>query len=360
MSVAPASFFLLLLAGWLQVPEPPQPADDVQWFAPPGCPDRDALLAGIARRRGQALAPGQARVIARAIAVGPRRYRLDLELDVGGRHEARVLTARTCTALVDALALRIALALDASAREAPADPPDPADPPAVSPTAPVDPPVPPAVSPVSPADPPLSPAVSPLPPTSPPGPPVPALEFAPLPPTPTRPGAVPGGFLRLHGLGELGALPGPTGGVGLAGGLLWPRFRLELDASYLAPRALDRPQARVRASLFAGAVLGCARLGRGVLELPLCGGLELGGMPGAGQGPGVRATALGRWLAVTVGLGAAVRVHPRIHLWTAVQGLFAVQRSTFVLRDPELILFDPGVVSARLALGVELRLRDPR
>src|SRR5690606_26338884 len=59
----------------------------------------------------------------------------------------------------------------------------------------------------------------------------------------------PGGFLRLHGLGEFGALPGPSGGVGLAGGLLWPRARLELHALYVAPRTAVRPQAEVRASL---------------------------------------------------------------------------------------------------------------
>lgn len=355
-----------LLLAWqlaqLQVPEPPLPADDLQWTAPAGCPGREALRAGIEGRRGRALVPGQAHVLARTIALGPRRYRLDLELTLGERRETRVLTASTCAALVDAAALLIALAIDAEP-EAGRDRTDAApahqagDPAHVEPgqdAAPVAP---------RPAPPRPEPATAP-PDPSPPGPPPPILADEPpaTPPAslPRRRG--PGGFLRVQGLAEVGALPGPTGGLALAGGLLWPRFRLELQATWLAARTATPAQADVRASLFAGALLGCARPGRGALEFPLCGGLELGGMPGVVDGPGLRTTALGRWLAGVLGVGVAWRVHPRIGLWAALQGFAAMQRPTFVLRDPgpELVLFDPGVVSARLALGVELRFGAPR
>ena len=106
-----------LLLAWqlaqLQVPEPPLPADDLVWTAPASCPDREALLAGIERRRGRLLTPGQVRLRARTSVLGPRRYRLELELNLGERREMRVLTASTCAALVDAAALVIALAIDA-------------------------------------------------------------------------------------------------------------------------------------------------------------------------------------------------------------------------------------------------------
>ena len=74
------------------------------------------------------------------------------------------------------------------------------------------------------------------------------------------------------------------------------------------------------------------------------------------------ATALGRWLAGVLGVGVIWRVRPRIGLWAAVQGLAAIQRPTFVLRDPgpEVVLFDTDVLSARLTLGVELRIGAPR
>jgi len=355
-----------LLLAWqlaqLQVPEPPRPADDLQWTAPAGCPGPEALRAGIERRRGRALVTGQVRVLARTIALGPRRYRLDLELALGERRETRVLTASTCAALVDAAALLIALALDAEPGRDQAGDAAQVEPGADTAAAAVVAPDPePAIAPPEPpptlADEPPAPA-SP----SPEPPPILADEPPATPPATPPPRRGPGGFLRAQGLAELGALPGPTGGLALAGGLLWPRFRLELQASWLAPRTATPPQADVRASLFAGAALGCARLGRGALELPVCGGLELGGMPGVVDGSGPRTTALGRWLAGVLGVGAAWRVHPRVGLWAALQGFAAMQRTTFVLRDPgpELVLFDPGVLSARLALGVELRFGDPR
>ncbi|MBZ5710786.1 hypothetical protein [Nannocystis pusilla] len=359
----------LLLRGLLAAAPVPE-ADEVLWIAPAGCPPSEALLAGIAARRGRELEPGLARVVARTTVVAPRRYRLELELDIRGRRENRALVARTCAALVDGAALLIALAVDgeldpatgAVAEEAvpePAAPPEPLPEPGPE----LEPAVPPAPEPA------VLPGPSPEPPAQPSSPAPAAPTSAPLAPAvpdlaaspPSRPR--PGGFLRLHGLGEFGALPGPTGGGGLAGGLLWPWFRLELQANYLAPRTVEPLQTRVRASLFAAAVLGCVRLGdRRRLEFPVCLGLEAGGLAGAADGPSGHRTALGRWLAATAGLGAVVRVHPRVALFAFLQGLAAFQRGTFVLTAPreDLPLFDPGVGSGRLALGIELRFGEPR
>ncbi|MFZ6177539.1 hypothetical protein [Nannocystis pusilla] len=366
---------LLLLGALAQVPGPP--ADDVLWSAPAGCPGRDALLAEVVARRGRALEPGQARVVGHATVVGPRRYRLDLDLEVRGRRDHRALFAHSCEALVDAAVLVITLALDADRQPAAGSPESPAREPTPDatvpePTAPVEPapapgaslePAPPVAGAPQSTGPPAPVAGAPQS-TGTPAPLARARAAAPAPElAPPAPRHHPGGFLRLHGLGELGALPGPTGGLGLAGGLLWPRFRLELHATYLAPRTADRSGTEVRASLLAGAALGCVRLGdRRVFELPLCLGLEAGGIPLAADGPVGHKTAIGRWLAGTVGVGAAVRVHPRVALFAMLQGLAALQRGTFVVRraGTDVVLFDPGVASARLALGVEVRLGEPR
>ncbi|WP_434427825.1 hypothetical protein [Nannocystis pusilla] len=363
----------------LQGPAPPASASDldIRWTAPAGCPDRAALLAGIARRRGRPLEPGQARVLARTRAEGPHRYRLQLELEVAGRRERRVLRASTCEALVDGVALVVALAVDGDPGAPPAganpdgpgepaEPPDPVPPddPGTVPTPPPAVPLPPQPAPSAPVSPqPTSPVPAPAQP--PPAPRQAALQTpAPvdLSPPAARSRWRPGGFLRLHGLAEVGALPGPTGGVGLAGGLLWRWFRLELHAAYLAPRRLDRPELRARVSLFGFAVHGCARLGRGRLEVPVCLGLEAGALPAVADSG---RTALGRWLAPTGGVGAAVRLHPRVALWAFLQGLAAVQRGTLAVREPgpagELrVVHDPGIASARLALGVEVKFGDPR
>ncbi|WAS99212.1 hypothetical protein [Nannocystis punicea] len=342
----------------LQVPEPPA-ADDLLWSVPAGCPDRDALLAGIARRRGKPLEPGQARVVARAHLQGPQRYRLDLELEVAGRRDTRVLHARTCTALVDGVALVVALAVDGDPGTPPAPAPDPGAPEPSEPEALAEP---------APEPAPVAPEVVPAPAVPDALPPEPALPgaAADAPPAASPPAPRsrwrPGGFLRLHGLGEVGALPGPSGGVGLAGGLLWRWFRLELHAGYLAPRLFDHPDLRARVSLFTFGALGCARLGRGRLEVPICLGLEAGGLPAVADTGRV---VIGRWLAAGGGLGAAVRVHPRVALWAFLHGLAAFQRGTLALRQPGpdgdlRVLYDPGLASARLALGVEVKFGDPR
>ena len=94
-------------------------AQDVAWSAPPGCPDREELLAGISRRRGRALLPGQVRVNARVTAVAGHQHRLEIDLDAGARHESRTLSADNCASLVDAAALLVVLVVDGPA------PPDP-------------------------------------------------------------------------------------------------------------------------------------------------------------------------------------------------------------------------------------------
>jgi hypothetical protein len=340
---------LLGALGLLVMTQAPEPAavDDVTWSAPDGCPDREALLAAVAARRSGPLVAGQARIVGRTTLAAPRRYRLELELEVRGRRDDRVLVAHTCSALVDAAALVIALAVDGEAG-ATATAPEPAPEPTSEPASET-----PTSEPAS-----ETPTSEPASETVPAPPPQPQIET----PTP-RPVAVtsrwrPGGLLRVHGLGELGALPGASGGVGLAGGLLWRWFRLELTATWLAPRTIERHDVRLRTSLFAAAALGCARPAVGRVELPVCLGLEVGGLPGIAD----TGRALGRWFAGVASVGAAVRLHPRIALWASLYGLLAFQRGTFVVRDPgpERSVFDPGLGSGRLALGVELRFGDRR
>ncbi len=171
----------------------------------------------------------------------------------------------------------------------------------------------------------------------------------------------PGGVLRLYGGGELGAVPGPTGAVGLAGGLLWRRLRVELAGVYLAPRTAERAQADVRVQLLAGGVQACGRFGRGALELPVCGGLEAGVMRGDGSGlPSARRAASG-WRGGSLGVGAVWHATPRFSVWGAVQLVLAPVRPRFELSNASATqaLFTPSAVSGRLLLGVELRISDP-
>lgn len=358
-----APLFAALLS--IQVPEPPAgPA--IRWDAPSGCPDRGALERAIAGRLGRVPGPAELELDGKIVRGG--QHRLDLRLSVDGHTQARTLHARSCAALVDAAALLAALAVDpaatALAGAAPgdvdsaldalvADPDDPGGDPLAAAEAPELPAQ--ADLPVDADD----ASTDPSPPASPPDAAPAALVESPLAPPPAPPRG-PGGFLRLAGGLEVGAVPDLTAGFALAGGLLWKRARLELHGVYLAPQTAARGDSAVRVDLFAAAVHGCGRLRRGRFEFPLCGGLELGGLRADARGPGARsATAL--WGAGLLSAAAVWRFHPRLGLSLTAQGLARFAAASLELRGPgpAVTLFEPAPVSFRLLLGLEIRFGDP-
>lgn len=209
-----------LLSLFAAVQEPaPAPMSDVVWRAPPECPDRGALLAALARRRGRPLAPGEATIEAHIVGAPGRGYTLRLTLAAGPGREVREIHDPSCVVLTDAAALRAVIMLEAaplvpapgSELAPPADPPTPAAEPATPPPTPV------AVATPAPAD-------------------LVVITPAPPEPVPQDMSRGPGIALRLAGGPELGATRKPSGAVGLALGLLWPRLRLELHATVVAPR----------------------------------------------------------------------------------------------------------------------------
>jgi hypothetical protein len=376
-----------------QVPEPSPPAGDaaIQWRAPAPCPDRGALLRGIETRLGRPLRAGELGIEGVVtVHATPPLFRLQLRLRAGSPGEWRSLSAATCAALADATAVLAVSAIEARpvapavpagvtlepVRGRGATPARRTDDPPAGTTAATDvatdaEPVPDA--PEIAAEPDL--AGESAPEAAPEAPDVPVSApriaedrepdpFVPEtpPPPPPAPRRGPGGFVRVQAGPEYGALPGVTGAVGLAGGLLWRRARLELGGTYLAPRTAVSADGGLRASLVAAAVHGCGRVGRGRIEVPLCGGLELGGRRGAARDvPEARTTTV-LWLSAVVGAGVAVRLGERWSLWGALQLGVSVVRQRFQVRDPgpAVSLFESRPVSGRLLLGVELRLRDPR
>ncbi|MCY1004646.1 hypothetical protein OV079_03490 [Nannocystis pusilla] len=191
------------LLGAAQVPAPPEVA--LEWRAPAGCPERDEVLAAVARRLGRPLTAEEVDVEATVVREGGRGFTLRLRLTAGQRGETRTVSDPSCAALADVVAVLVAAAVE------PARVPEPA---------PTTPPVP-----VQPAEPGLEPEAAPLPEAAP--------EFAPepapvtdeppeplAPPVSSRRSKRPGGFVRVHGGGEVGAVPRITGAVGVAGGAL--------------------------------------------------------------------------------------------------------------------------------------------
>lgn len=342
-----------------QVPEPPAPADEIRWTAPPGCPGREALIAGIERRRGRPLAPGAVRVDATVRAGPGRRFFLIIGLGVGGREERRSVSGESCAALVDAAALLVALAIDEEAARVPAGGGEVASEASE------------VVGEVA------SDAVA-----SEAGDGV-ASEAAgteevgegevlrPGPigevssesaGTPVRARARVGGVVRGLGGLEVGALPGVSGAVSLGFGVLWRRVRLELVPTFVAPRSGTAAGVELRAWLATFAALGCGRFGRGAVELPVCGGLEVGWMRAVVRGADGERVVPGGWVAGVLGAGVVWRVRPRLGLMMAVQGVLALRRPGYQLRDPgpAIEVFEPSAVSLRVLAGIEVGLGDPR
>lgn len=333
----PAHALLWLLAP-VQVPAPPDAATG--WRAPPGCPDHEALLGAVARRLGRPLAADEVTIDAGIVGDDRRGYTLHLSLTAGARSETREVHDPSCAALTDAAALRVVAVLESTAVPLPLTSTIETKPAEIPDTTPAAPEIP-----------------EPTPVASPPKLPVPARPE----PAPGDSFDAPGGVLRVHGGGELGAVPKPTGAAGLALGLLWPRLRLELQGTVLAPRTLSVPSGSVRAGLFAGAVHACGRAGRGALEFPLCAGLEVGALRGeARQLSGSRA-ATAWWVAAVLGPGLAWHLGRRFSVWASLQLVLAPVRPDFQQGEGKeaKTLFKPPVASGRLLVGVELRLRDP-
>ncbi|MEM9456363.1 MAG: hypothetical protein AAGF11_19430 [Myxococcota bacterium] len=337
------------------LPEPPQPPvlpdppgsatgelpgpgpGELRWSAPSGCPTPDELRDGIERRLGRELTPGEAQVDAR---VEPYQggYRLTLRTTTGDLVDGRTLDADDCGALADATALIVALAVDPVAVAGALELWRAAE----------------AQTEAQPA--PILPGPTPARRSGPADRPA---ESEPTPPAKER--GLAGGVLRLTGGVGLGAVPGATGALSLAGGLRWRRARLELEGGYWIPRrseAIDG--ARVRVQLGTAGVRGCGVLSRDRLEAPLCGGVQLGGMRGAGEGTPDAQVAQGLWFALEAGVGLSWWFAPR---WALAGGFSAavplVQPGFDLDTDPPVRLFEPSSVAGRLWLGIELRLNSP-
>lgn len=340
------------LVGASQVAGSTEPAA-LRWSAPPECPDRAGLSARIERRLGRPLATDEAQLEARVVREGGG-YALRMRLSAGARNETRELRDPGCDALADAAALLVAAAVEPASVLVPA-PATPA-PEVPAPEVPAPEAVPEA----------RTPQVPELPMTlAPVDPPRPAPVADPtLPEAQEDPPAPPrraGGLVRLHGGGELGAVPRATGALGLAGGVLWARWRLELAGLFLAPQTEVAARGEARVGLLAAALQGCRRAGRGAVEVPLCLGIEGGGMRGEGRRVAGDRSAVGGWLAVLVGSGVAWHASRRWSVFAGLQLVIAPVRPRFELGDPgqSELLFRPSIVSGRLLAGVELRLADP-
>lgn len=300
----------------------------IEWDAPPGCPTQAeveslaaTMLAGSLRAAPAGLSlrfsvrvGSDGRWVLRGTSSGP-----------GGPGE-RTLTAVDCELLGEAAALLVALAVDPSlAAEVPQEdggfPPE--EPPA------------PAEGLVPPAPPAVEPPVAGVEP----GPVAPETgvnEQVPedMPRQPAPPIRRVWGELGVAaGLG-LGALPRAAALLRLHGGVRVRWFRGGVRVSAWLPReapAPDRPEVGGRFWLASAGIYGCGVVWSGRrVTLPLCAAIDAGVVSGEGVGAlQVARRARAPWAAASAGPTVLVRVHSRVAVLAAVEGLAVLARPRF-------------------------------
>lgn len=295
----------------------PPPAIEIQWEAPAVCPDAASVRAAVERLLGKPLSgldPVNVHATGRVVTNAAGKWELSAQLVVGERVEEELLVAKECGALADAMALKVALAIDPLAV---AEAVQPSQPPPV----------------------PVRPAASPKP----------AATSSASSERRLQLGA------RLVGQVALGPLPGTTPGAAAYVSLQWPAFRVELGgeafwggvAHYDAP-----PGVGADLQLFAGVARGCLTPAAGAWRFPICAGPELGVMRGSGFGVAETSATTGLWGGLTLGPALEWRATPRLSLWLEGAALLTLLKPEFHVRNlPS--LYTPPTVAARAAAGLE-------
>lgn len=354
----------------------PVPGVEVAWHGDARCPEQ-GFLDTLARHLAGAPAARSAVRVAVTLRDEHGRWTAALVMEAAGARRERALHGRTCAEVRDAAAFVTAVVVDPGVLTRPAaelvPPPDLSPEPALE-----RPPEPGAAPSPDPTDmsPEPAPARAPEPPRVPPPPSPPPAPAAPVPedlplgtarrPAPAPAPRRPTGFVRLAGGLEALGLPhvGPL--VALAGGLRGPRWRIEATALYRAPTTRDLvavPDVGARVRLWTLGARGCGVPRARRLELPLCAGLEVGQLLGAGVGfAGARRDSI-LWLAAVFAPALAWTPRPRLALWLGGELALPLLRGTFSAAGlgP---LFEIAPVSLRLTAGLELRFgrrpTDPR
>lgn len=283
----------------------------LEWSAPDGCPPREAVLDALDRLRAPAAAPRTAptRVSAAVERQTDGRWSLDLEVGAGDAASRRHVVAATCEQLVSVAALVTALSLDASST-APPPPPSP-----------------------------RAPAVAPA-----------------APPRRVRRASSPVRFAARAEVGvDVGALPGPSAGLGLTVSVAWRRLRVEASFRYALPRAAVNAEGYGGdVALAAGALRGCYVLHRGRLEPRLCGAVEGGAMLGESVGLPQVGAGSSPWWAAFGGAALGWSVAPRLALVASVDVGAPLSSPRFVIGGLGEV-HRPSAVLVRGAVGVEWR-----
>lgn len=299
---------------------------ELQWSAPPGCPDADDV-----RARVEALlaTDRHERVRARAEVIARAAGGWSLELAIEAEHGAHTHTwhAERCDVLADATALTIAVAAaptEIAERLVP-------EPRAIATTP--------------------SPGRAVSAPRAPPRDDIQRTTRVQL-------------YARVQAcVGSL-VLPQLDVGGAIGLGLAHRRLRVELVGGAFGPRVAELRDTGARVRMLAGTIdaRGCWMAGDRV-ALGLCGMFEVAIVRGSGERTATPSVEHDAWLALGVGPLVQIPLAPRWQLHLGADAMFAVRRPRFAVREAPDDVAHTGATGVRgfvgIAIGTRRRTRPP-
>jgi hypothetical protein len=325
-----------LLGPAAPIPEPPTPVVALEWIAPPGCPDADAIEARIVELVGRPLGTDPTRVlgVTGTVTADANEFVLDLVLHPpDGGEVSRRLAAQTCAELAEPAAVVVAIAVvpDAGAddTEGVVVPPSPRSPEVASDEAH---------------------ALAPL---------GPALEPAPRGRATTDRQRTPRVRRRVRPRGVVGAYGGIAGGVlpSVGGalqadlGLAFPSLRIDLVVTHEFRRRIAGSRGGGLFDVTAVRPEICWTPGRGRWRFPLCAGPELGALRAGGFGVDVTRRVRHVWFALAAGAGVTASLHRFVGLRLRAELVASPLLREFTLDGAR--LSRTGPLGARATFGVE-------
>lgn len=285
----------------------------LQWWAPVGCPGRDAVLSRISELGGSLVdqSPDDLAFEATVQRLPEGDFGLQILLNSPGERRARAIRGESCSALVEAAAVIVILAL----REAQAPRLAPAPPPA-APASPVS----------APPERQESKAASPAPDLMAPSPRAPASSI----PRPILP------LARVEAGVDLQVFPEPAGLLSLGGAIPASRnLRVEAYTFVVFPQEVAEP-ARTQLSLAGQGARACAVSMASPITMAGCAEFEVGLLMGHTRDqqtePGF---GFALWSAPGLRLGLDVTIAGPVKLGIASEGLLVLQTHEFVVDRPE-------------------------
>jgi hypothetical protein len=275
------------------------------WSAPTECPDAATIEQYVDDVLGAGnFGPLAVRASGTVSRSADARYAVTLELDAGAAQPSRrALEAEDCEAVSRASALLIALAIRARA------------------------------APVAPAlQPPITPAAPP-----------PAQRLR--------------GFLSVLGEADVGAVPIPTLGLGLAAGVRWPRLLLESSFAYFAGRSTTanaRADVGARFQLISLGARACVPITVTALWLAPCLGVGLDRVSAPGFGARLTRRPIAWDATGRLGLLAGLDISSIISARAEIEGVLPLARPEFEV-DGVGDVFRRAPVGVRTGLGLQLQ-----